>query len=440
MTRTKIHLIIMLSVFLLGYKISAQEKLSLTVEQAVEIGLQNSKLLHSSLMRVKSAEAKVSEANAMRLPSLKLSAGYRRLSEVDPFAVTIPGMGTFNISNVILNNYSAQLTLFQPIFTGFRLLSNSELNEQLSNAVNEDYNKDKSELIFNIKNAYWGLFKATQFKKVMDETVDQIKAHVADARNLEKVGMMSKNDILKIEVQLSNTLYQQADAENAVKLAEVALCNTLGISLGTRVEILSSANMSSAQFGELSVLVSDAISRRAEVLAADSRVKAGEAGVTLAKSSWYPQLSVAGNYYYSRPNQRIMPTRDQFDATWDVGVNLSLNVWDWLTTKHQTDQAEAQLSQAIDAKGMIKDGITLEVTQNYLSFSQAKRKIEIAELSVKQADENMRNISDKFKNGLAMSSEVIDAETAQSTAKTNYTNSIVDYELAKARLDKSIGK
>jgi len=198
--------------------------------------------------------------------------------------------------------------------------------------------------------------------------------------------------------------------------------------------------MSSAQFGELSVLVSDAISRRAEVLAADSRVKAGEAGVTLAKSSWYPQLSVAGNYYYSRPNQRIMPTRDQFDATWDVGVNLSLNVWDWLTTKHQTDQAEAQLSQAIDAKGMIKDGITLEVTQNYLSFSQAKRKIEIAELSVKQADENMRNISDKFKNGLAMSSEVIDAETAQSTAKTNYTNSIVDYELAKARLDKSIGK
>ena len=440
MTRTKIHLIIMLSVFLLGYKISAQEKLSLTVEQAVEIGLQNSKLLHSSLMRVKSAEAKVSEANAMRLPSLKLSAGYRRLSEVDPFAVTIPGMGTFNISNVILNNYSAQLTLFQPIFTGFRLLGNSELNEQLSNAVTEDYNKDKSELIFNIKNAYWGLFKATQFKKVMDETVDQIKAHVADAKNLEKVGMMSKNDILKIEVQLSNTLYQQADAENAVKLAEVALCNTLGISLGTRVEILSSANMSSAQFGELSVLVSDAISRRAEVLAADSRVKAGEAGVTLAKSSWYPQLSVAGNYYYSRPNQRIMPTRDQFDATWDVGVNLSLNVWDWLTTKHQTDQAEAQLSQAIDAKGMIKDGITLEVTQNYLSFSQAKRKIEIAELSVKQADENMRNISDKFKNGLAMSSEVIDAETAQSTAKTNYTNSIVDYELAKARLDKSIGK
>lgn len=441
MYRSNRNVIFWITILLLfNFKIYAQEKLSLTVEQAIEIGLQNSKLLHSSLMKVKSAEAKAREVNAMRLPSLKLSAGYRRLSSIDPFSVTIPGMGTFNISQVILNNYSAQLSLFQPIFTGFRLLGNSEMNEQLSNAVNEDYNKDKSELIFNIKNAYWGLFKATQFKKVMDETVDQIKAHVADANNLEKVGMMTTNDILKIEVQLSNTLYQQVDAENAVKLAAVALCNTLGISLETNIEILSSANMNSAQFDELNKLVGDAITKRSEIKAADSRVKASESGVTLAASSWYPQVSLVGNYYYSRPNQRIQPSRDQFDATWDFGVNLSLNIWDWLTTKHQTDQAEAQRSQAVDAMGMIKDGITLEVTQNYLSFSQAQRKIEISELSVKQAAENLRVTNDKFKNGLATTTELVDAETSLIGSKTNYTASVVDYELSKAKLEKSIGK
>jgi len=441
MYRSNRNVVFWIAILLLfNFKIYAQEKLSLTIEQAIEIGLQNSKLLHSSLMKVKGAEAKVREVNAMRLPSLKLSSGYRRLSPIDPFSVTIPGMGTFNISSVILDNYSAQLTLFQPIFTGFRLLGNSDMNEQLSNAVNEDYNKDKSELIFNIKNAYWGLFKATQFQKVMDETVDQIKAHVADAKNLEKVGMMTTNDILKIEVQLSNTLYQQVDAENSVKLAAVALCNTLGISLETRIEILSSANMSSAQFDELNKLVGDAITKRSEIKAADSRVKASEAGVTLAKSSWYPQVSVVGNYYYSRPNQRIQPSKDQFDATWDVGVNLSLNVWDWLTTKHQTDQAEAQLSQAVDAIGMIKDGITLEVTQNYLSFSQAKRKIEIADLSVKQATENLKVTNDKFKNGLATTTELVDAETALIGSKTNNTTAVVDYELSKAKLEKSIGK
>ncbi|MFA7420929.1 MAG: TolC family protein [Melioribacteraceae bacterium] len=417
----------------------AQEKLSLTVEQAVETGLQNSKLLHSSLMKVKGSEAKVREANSLRLPSLKLSARYTRLSEVDPFVISTP-FGSFPIAPGIFDTWGAQASLVQPLFTGFRLVGNVELNEQLSNATNEEYNKDKSELVFNIKNAYWSLYKATQFKKVMDETVDQIKAHLADARNLEKAGMMTKNDILKLEVQLSNVMYQQIEAENAVKLTMVALNSTIGISLNTQIAIASTTRLTESVFDGLDKLIEDATQNRPEVKAADSRVRAGEAGLTLAKSSWYPQVSLYGNYYYSKPNQRIMPTRNQFDGTWDAGVNLSVNVWDWMTTAHQTDQAEAQAEQAKDGLGMIKDGITLEVTQNYLNMKQAYKKVTLAELTVQQAEENMRVTSDKFKNGLATSADVIDAETALISAKTNLSTSTVDCELAKAKLDKSIGK
>jgi outer membrane protein TolC len=73
-------------------------------------------------------------------------------------------------------------------------------------------------------------------------------------------------------------------------------------------------------------------------------------------------------------------------------------------------------------------------------MKQSYKKIKIAELTVQQAEENMRVTSGKFKNGLATSSDVIDAETALITAKTNLTTATVDCELAKARLDKSIGK
>lgn len=417
----------------------AQEKLQLTVEQAIETGLQNSKMLHSSLMKVKGAEAKVKEANALRLPSLKLSARYTRLSEVDPFVISTP-FGSFPIAPGIFDTWGAQASLFQPLFTGFRLVGNIEMNEQLSNATNEEYNKDKSELVFNVKSAYWSLFKATQFKKVMDETVDQIKAHLEDANNLEKAGMMTKNDILKLDVQLSNVMYQQIEAENAVKLAMVALNSTIGIALNTQIAIASTAKLTESNFDEVEKLITDATQIRPEVKAADARVRASEAGITLAKSSWYPQVSLYGNYYYSKPNQRIMPTQNKFDGTWDAGVNLSVNVWDWMTTAHQTDQAEAQAAQAKDGLGMIKDGITLEVTQNYLNMKQAYKKVTLAELTVQQAEENMRVTSDKFKNGLATSADVIDAETALISAKTNLSASTVDCELAKAKLDKSIGK
>jgi outer membrane protein TolC len=429
-------LIVLLSI---SNAVNAQDKLSLTLDRAIEIGLQNSKLLHSSLMKVKGAEAKVKEVSALRLPSLKLNAGYRKLSEVDPFIITTP-FGSFPIAPGIFDNYSVQLSVFQPLFTGFRLAGNVNLNEELSKATTEEYNKDKSELMFNIKNSYWGVFKAIQFKKVMDETVEQIKAHVEDAKNLEKAGMLTRNDILKIEVQLSNAIYQQLEAENAVKLTMTALNNVMGIPLNTQIEIASDVNLNQYKSDELSKLVDAAINNRPEIKAADSRVKASEAGITIAKSSWYPQLSLYVNYYYSKPNQRILPTQNKFDGTWDAGINLSMNVWDWLTTKHQTDQAEAQLAQAVDGMGLIKDGITLEVTQNYLSLTQTNKKIEIAKLIVSQAEENMRVTSQKFKNGLATSSDLIDAETALISAKTNFTTSIVDHELAKAKLEKSLGK
>jgi outer membrane protein len=194
------------------------------------------------------------------------------------------------------------------------------------------------------------------------------------------------------------------------------------------------------EYDSVNKLVDQAVQLRAEVKAAESRVQVGEAGVTMAQSSWYPQISLVADYLYSRPNSRIFPSKDQFDGTWDAGVNVSLNIWDWLTTAHQTEQAKAQLSQAQDAVGIIRDGITLEVTQNYLSFNQSRRKIEISKLAVEQAEESMKVTSDKFKNGLAQSSDMVDAETALINARTNYTNSIVDFELAKARLDKSIGQ
>ncbi len=435
----KIKGAVVMFVFAVVSFVTAQEKISLTVEQAIETGMQNSKMLHSSLMKVKGAEAKVKEANALRLPSLKFNARYTRLSEVDPFVISTP-FGSFPIAPGIFDAWNAQAALAQPLFAGFRLLGNIEMNEQLSNATNEEYNKDKSELVFNIKNAYWSLYKAAQFKKVMDETVEQVKAHVKDAKNLEKAGMLTKNDILKLEVQLLNVMYQQIEAENAVKLAMAALNSTIGISLSTEITVASSARLTEASYDEVEKLITQAATNRAEVKAAEARVKASEAGITLAKSSWYPQVSLYGNYYYSKPNQRIMPVQNKFDATWDAGVNFSMNVWDWMTTAHQTDQAEAQAAQAKDGLGMIKDGITLEVTQNYLNMKQAYRKVTLAELTVKQAEENMRVTSGKFKNGLAASSDVIDAETALITAKINLSTSTVDCELVKAKLDKSIGK
>ncbi|MDX9923377.1 MAG: TolC family protein [Ignavibacteriaceae bacterium] len=418
---------------------NAQERIKMTVEDAIQTGLKNSKTLDASSMKVVAAEARSKEVFAGLLPAVKFNAGYRRLSEVDPFKINTP-FGNFVVSPSILDNYTTQLTVSQPLFAGLRLLSSSKIADKNYEASKEDFQKDQSDLIYNIQNAYWNLFKAEQMKKVIDENLEMIQAHVNDATNLLNAGLLTQNDKLKLEVQLSDAQLKQLDASNNVRLAMIGLNNVLSIPLTTEIEIVSEVKRSEADFGELNTLVNAAIEERPEVKAAKLRVKAAEYGVTAARAGWYPQISVSGNLYYSRPNQRIVPAEDKFNSTWDVGVNLSMSIWDWLTTAHQTEQAKAQLAQGIDALGIIKDGVSLEVNQYYLLVNQSKRRIELSELTVKQAEENMRVTSERFKGGTALSTDAIDAEVSLLSAKINYTNSLVDFELSKARLKKALGK
>lgn len=418
----------------------AQSRRSLTVEQAIQIGVENSKTLHSSGEKIEAADARTSELGTSQLPSLKFTGSYTRLSDVPPFTITIPGVGTETVSSTILNNYNLQLSLQQPIFAGFRISGGISAAEHSAEATRLDFDKDRRDFIYTVRVAYWNVFKAAEARKVVDESFGQVSAHLKDVQNLESQGMATTNDVLKVKVQQSNVKLQQIDAANNVQLASMMLDNLIGLPLDTEIDVASAAAMSPHAFGDTRALVQQALDKRPDVKAMTERVKAADDGVTVARGGWYPQIALFGTYTFARPNSRIFPTRDQFDGTWAAGINATWDVWTWGTAGHQTAQAKAQLAQSEDGLGLIKDGIALEVGQNALLVSKAKERISVAQETVSQAEENLRVTNDKFKMGLILNSEVLDAEISLQQAKLGYTQSIVDFELAEAGLEKAIGE
>lgn len=430
--------------------LSAQETKKLTIDEAIRIGLENSKSLHASQMKAESASARTSETNAARLPSLKLSAGYTRLSEVpagkfvipaDAFGPGVPQDPIVNtIAPSIQNTYTLKATVQQQLFTGFRLQNNSKAAELSEKASKEEFEKDKTDLIYSIRLAYWSLFRAIEVKKVVDENVAQVSAHLKDAQNLFAQGMITNNDVLKVQVQLSSVRLLQIDAKNAVELSMINLNNAIGLPLNTQIDIASVIAHDPLVFQEVTALIRKASGNRQDVKALEARLQAGEAYVKVASSGNYPQASVTGNYYYNRPNNRFFPAKDEFKGSWDLGVNINFDVWNWGATKYQTKQAQAQVAQAKDALGLLKDGISLEVTQNYLGLQKAKEKITVAKESIEQAEESYRITSEKFKRGVALTTDLLDAEVAVLRAKTDHTDALVEYELAESRLLKAIGE
>jgi len=416
---------------------TSAQKRSLTLEESLTIGLENSKVLHASQMKSEYAEARAREVSASLYPSLKVQASYQRLSSVPEFKIPFPGIPT--IFPYIADNYVARASFQQPLFTGWKLQGAADNASFQAEATRSDFVKDKGELVFNIKSAYWNLFRSKEIKRLADENVAQISAHLEDTENLAKQGLVTANDLLKVKVQLSNSRILQSDAASNVQLATIVLNSTVGLPLQTEIEIVSPLTPTAKEFGELGKLLATAFVHRPEILAMESRVKASDAAVVSAVGGWFPQIFLTGNYYYSRPNQRIIPLQNEFNDTWDVGVSIQFDLWNSLSTVHQTSQARSQLEQNKDLFATLKDGVTLEVTQNYLNYQQAKERIRLSELSVLQANESYRMASEKFKAGLATSSDLLDAEVALLQSKLQLTQSLVDHEVSEARLTKSVG-
>ncbi|MDE3059304.1 MAG: TolC family protein [Bacteroidota bacterium] len=419
----------------------AQER-TLTLEESIAIGLQNSPALHSSQMKADYAEAKSGETSANLYPSLKVQAAYQRLSSVSN-AIALP----FSFSGVSPeisfptpeNNYTTKAALQQPLYTGGKLSGAADIAKYSAQASQKDFEKDKADLIYNITSAYWNMYRAQEAKQFADENVDQVSAHLSDIQNRFAQGLATKNDVLKVQVQLSSSKLNQTDAENTLTLAMLSFNSTVGLPLDTHIAIASTLTPTSKEFPQLKELLADASGQRPDMQGMELRVKEAEAGVSVARGGWLPQLFLTGNYYYSRPNQRYFPQQDKFLDSWDVGVSLQFDIWNNLTTVYQTSEAEAQYQQSKDLLRTMKDAVTLDVTQNYLSFEQAKRKIQMTELNVEQANESYRVAKQTFEAGMATNTDLLDAEVALLQAKLLHVQAQVDYELAQARLEKSIG-
>lgn len=436
----------------------SQESVVLSLPDAIRIGQENSRALKISSAKVDAAAAKAREATTSRLPALKLAAGYQRLSDVDPFQITTPFLPTpIQIAPTVLNNFTTRVTLQQPLFTGFKLESNARAAEYGAQAGESDYKNDNSDLKLAITVAYWTLYQTLEVERFVNENVVRLQTNESDTRNLVKAGMATRNDLLRVQLQLNNARLTHIDAKNDVELAAMNLNNVIGQPLETRLQLASKPwppaepeNMpkfpgepqpsrpDDGQHAEQN-LVARAWSSRADLEAMQFRVEASKSALRAAQGSWWPQLYLTGNYYYSRPNPRYQPTRDEFKGTWDVGVQLQFDVWNWGATSHQAEQARASLTQTELQYDQMRENIALDVKRQMLAVARAKEKVQVAMLAIEQAEENQRTTNDKYKQGLATSTELIDANVALLQAKTNHSAALIEHEIARTRLDRVVG-
>lgn len=425
---------VLLSLFTL--QLAAQEKKTLTLDEAINLSLQNNKDLKLSQAKIEEATASLKEAVEKKLPNAGISGSYMRLNSANidlKRSNNGGGSGSGESPKVSQAMYGI-LNISQPIYAGGRIKYGIESSQFLEKAAKLDAEFEKDEVIQNTIEAFATLYKAKTAVRLMNENLLQAKQRATDFANLEKNGLLARNDLMKAELQTSNVELNLLDAENNWQLANVNMNLMLGLPTGTEL-VLDTAGVEKKEDPRvLDDYLQSALSGRKDVAALDMRKKAAESGVKVAKADKYPSLQLTGGYIAADIPHVLTVTNAM-----NIGVGVSYNIASLWKSKSKIQQAEAKVKQMVITESILDDNIKLQVNKNYLSLISSRKKIEVAAKALEQAKENYRIVKNKFDNSLATTTDLLDADVAQLQASLSYTLTRADAFVAYNKLLQTAG-
>lgn len=412
----------------------------LTLDEALQRGQQESLRVAELQARVDAAAAVEAGRQAADRPLVAALGGYTRTNHVDVFLIPAPGLLPRVLYPDVPDNFRARLDLQWPIYSGGRSDALVRAAHAERGAAGSDLLAARADLTLEITRAFWALVTAREAEDVLNQAVESLDAHVRDIRSRLEQGLVPPNEVLSAEAQRSRERVLALEARNTRVVAEADLRRLIGEDRGGEiVPQISGADVPAAP-QDIDPLLAEARRLRPERQALQQRVDASRAREVAAGASTLPQIAVTGGYDYAKPNPRIFPRADVWNDSWDVSVNVSWSIWDG--GRRRAEQAEASAgTRAIEARaGEFDRQLTLEVRQRWYELDSSRAAIEAASDGVKAAAEARRVVRERFAAGVATSTEVLDAETAVLQAGLDRTRAISNARLARARLERAIGR
>lgn len=415
----------------------AQQVKKLDLPEAIALGVSNSKNLKLSQNKIDEAVAKLTTVKDNALPSASASFLYNH-AEIPTNTLSIGGADPIHLPKRA-DAFVGTAAVEELIYSGGKLKYAEESTRLLTKVAELDADKDKEEISYAVINTYYALFKVLQSKKVVGQNLESIASQLKQAQRFFEQGIVTKNDVLRFQLQQANVSLTEMEIENNRKVINYNLDVLLGLDENTEIEI-SDPDNALKPAGELNTYMDMAFSNRQELRQLDLQNRVAEVNIKSIKANTRPTVGVGANLYYINPSGKFIPPTDQFIMPVTVGANISWNIGSLWTNKNKVNEARIQQKNVTLQKDIVADEVKKEINKNYHDYQLAANKIKVLETSIAQATENDKLLASKYKNNVASAIDRIDAETLLYQAKINLEIAKADAGLAYYTLLKSTGK
>jgi len=391
----------------------------LDLQRCIAIALARHPVIQAAAGTLRAGESRIGQARSGYYPQVNGSAGYSR---TDPTTS----------SGSVYDSYSTSLSLSQNLYDFGKTDTQVKIQELNRDSSRSDLDNVRTQVSFGVKQAYFGLLQAGKNRDVLQEVVGQFRQHLEQASAFFEVGTKPKFDVTKAEVDLSNAKLNLIKAENAFRLARVSLNNAMGLPEAPDYEVVDELDQARVELDPADI-IRKAYERRPDLKAMAVKRQSLEQSIELARKGYYP--SVTGNAGYGWGGGSF-----PLDQGWNFGAQLNVPLFSGFSTKHQVAEAQANLEVLAANEALLRQTINQEVKQAWLNLKEAAERGVAAELTVRQAMENLELANGRYASGVGSPIEVTDALVAASNAKTAQISALYDYKLARAGLEKAAGE
>lgn len=401
-----------------------------TLPAALAFARTNSPDARLADQRMLAADAAVRQANATLWPTLRVESSYVYTDNpMMAFGSILnqrefdPGLNFNRVPGT--DNLNVRGALSVPLYAGGSYAAAREAARQGALAARQLSEAVDQWLAFEVTRVFHTVQKAGELVRATEAAVAAFATNTAVAHQRETAGTLLKADVLDLEVRLAQAREDLVRARNGRRLALRALQNLLGFEEGDFTISEDSPAVAEPE--------TEPRSTRPELLAAQGRERAAEAQVRSARAGYLPRVSAVGTAQYDH-GWHFNGGGDSYSA----GAVLQWDLWDGQLTRGRVSEARANLETAREEQRKLRLALDLEREQARLALEEANGRLAVTDKAVEQAGESVALTRARFAQGLALPSQLIDAETALTAARVRRAEAEADRRIAIAALRRAL--
>lgn len=409
---------------------------------AVDMALSNNPRTKLSDSQTRIAEARISEAESTRLPSVNLGQTFTRSNNPVFVFGSLLEQGRFTEANFALNslnhpdglnNFRTVIEARVPIFDRGRSRNRTEQARNGRGNIDLQSEAVRQQLRFDVVKSFYGVVLARSLVGIFDEAVAAAEGNLKKTKDMVDVGMTTKADYLAADVELASTLQKKLEAEGNLNSARAEFGLVLSGAVVPGNDPSGALVEKYFPVESRDELVRLALENRPEYKQAELEIENSRLQTRSVRDEKLPEVSAFGNYGYS--SQYIT----NGSADYAVGISLSYNLFDAGRKARLVQAAEAETSAGLK-KQILADRIRLEVVRAFEKYNTARAKIQVSIKSIAQSEEALRIVQDRYKFALANFDEVLRAEAALVRCKYQLQMSRYDYYVSYAAVLLATGR